>query len=103
MVVLIRWYRWESLSFIPDYFFFYLSHSLVVFFLSVEAVRELKTVGKRQGYLYTQTLFRNLRLICDVKLFHELVEIVTFRKTRRGSIEFSFGHDKFCRMFGGYV
>ena len=40
----------EILSFISDSFFF-LPHSLIVFFLFVEAEIELRTESKRQEYL----------------------------------------------------
>ena len=39
------------LSFVSDFFFFFLPQSFVVFFSQWEAVRELKTEGKSQGYL----------------------------------------------------
>ena len=44
--------------------FFFLTHSLVVFFLAVKAVKELRIEGKRWGYFLTQTLFWVLRLFC---------------------------------------
>ena len=38
------------MRFVTDSFFFFLLHSLI-FFLSVEDVRELRKEGKRQGFL----------------------------------------------------
>ena len=41
MIMVNHWFIWEILRFVSDSFFF-LFHSLTVFFLSVEAVRELR-------------------------------------------------------------
>ena len=42
----------------------------------MEAVRELRTKGKRQGYLRLKFYFGGLRLLCSVDYFPEPVEIV---------------------------
>ena len=67
-----------GLSFLSDSFFIFLPHSLVVFFLSVEADKELKTRGKIQGHLYTQTLFWDFTTILWLGMLPEPVQIVTF-------------------------
>ena len=54
------WYCLGILSFVSDSFFFFLPHSLNVFFCLRDAPRELRMEGKRQGYLLTQTLFYGL-------------------------------------------
>ena len=61
---------------------FFLLHSLVLF-SSVEAVKELWTEEKRQGYLYTQVLPWSLWLFRGVECFLEPVEIVGSSQTRR--------------------
>ena len=50
------WYRWEILRFVSDSFFFFFLISFLCY-LFVEAARELRMEGKRQGYLLTQILF----------------------------------------------
>ena len=48
---------------------FLLPHSLVVFFLYVEAVRESRIERKRQEYFYTQTSFWGSWPFCVVEMF----------------------------------
>ena len=62
---------WEILSFIW-LLFLLLTPFTCLLFLS-EAVREWKTAGKRQGYLFKLCLFWGLQLFFDVECFPELV------------------------------
>ena len=56
--------------------------------------------GKRQGYLYTQTLFWSLQLFCSVECLPEPIEIVASpRKGIEKYYRIIFDH----RMFSGYV
>ena len=69
----------------------------------MEAGRELRTEGKRQGDFLTQTLFWGTRLFCGVECFPEPVEIVTFSPALKYIIElFSvIKSSRVCREFGG--
>ena len=51
------WFCWEILRFTPDSFFLFLPHSLV-FFLSVEAVRELKKKERDKDTFRLKLYFR---------------------------------------------
>ena len=74
VVVVNCWGCWEILKFVNWHIFFFSPHSLVVFFLSVEAVRKLRTEGKKTGIHLDFNLLEELSLL--VKSFSEPAEIV---------------------------
>ena len=69
-------YCWEIFRFASDSFFF-LFHSFGIFFyFFVKAARELRTEGKRLGYLSIQVLFLGFTSILRCECFPEPIEII---------------------------